>query len=230
MLRIIWAGMLFWVLSGCSSLLYSPSLNLTNQPIQEKQIDMQGGVELLPETRMLNATFPDNLQLGWSGGLRYGFGKQFNMGFKAWGEFSPRQTLLRGGGSIDAQFLRIISPQTRLILLPRVGIALNGNSIAGYGLSASAIYQREVSDHFSWYGGIGAVWGVKDFTQEQNIANELKMPMGAGVVGNLGIGWQLTNGLRANIELNPILQLNTFDNRQQFLLAPSVGVGYSIIR
>ncbi|HKK89626.1 MAG TPA: hypothetical protein VJ917_12315 [Saprospiraceae bacterium] len=230
MIKNIQILIIIGLLTSCSkSLVYSPSINLTNQPIQEKEIDLQGGVELLPEAR------PEELKgnqttFGLSGQLSYGFSEKFNLTIKGWADSEGRENLFRSGYSLNGQLIKILSERKRVILIPRIGFALNGNEITGYGLGTSMIYQNSINQNFSWYGGAGLLWGFRYLEKETNNENEEKLPMGFGIVGNLGIGWQLSNSIRLNCELNPIYQINTFDDNAQILLSPSIGIGYTIDR
>ena len=230
MIKNIQILIIIGLLTSCSkSLVYSPSINLTNQPIQEKEIDLQGGVELLPEAR------PEELKgnqttFGLSGQLSYGFSEKFNLTIKGWADSEGRENLFRSGYSLNGQLIKILSERKRVILIPRIGFALNGNEITGYGLGTSMIYQNSINQNFSWYGGAGLLWGFRYLEKETNNENEEKLPMGFGIVGNLGIGWQLSNSIRLNCELNPIYQINTFDDNTQILLSPSIGIGYTIDR
>jgi len=220
--------MIIGLLTGCSkSLVYSPSINLTNQPIKEKEVDIQVSAELLPETR------PEELQgnqttFGLSGQLSYGFSDKFNLTVKGWGDAEGRGSLIRSGYSLNGQFIKTLSERNRIILLPRIGIALNGNDIAGYGLGASMIYQNSINQKVSWYGGSGLLWGFRYLEKDTNSENEEKLPMGFGIVGNLGIGWQISNSIRLNCEANPAYQINTFDGNSQMLLSPTIGIGYTL--
>lgn len=230
MIKNITILVLIVLLSSCAkSLVYSPSVNLTNQPIQEKEIDLQGGVELLPETR------PEELEgsqttFGFNGQLSYGFSEKFNLTIKGWADLEGREALIRSGYSLNGQFIKTLNERRRIIILPRVGIALNGNDISGYGLGSSVIYQNSINQRFSWYSGAGLLWGFRYLEKESNSNNEEKLPMGFGIVGNLGLGCQLSSSIRLNCELNPIYQINTFDENSQILLSPSVGIGYTIKR
>lgn len=228
MIRNITIILLIGLFTSCSkSLVYSPSINLINQPLKEKEVDIQGGVELLPETR------PEKLQgsqitFGMSGQLSYGFTDKFNLSIKGWVDIEDRESVIRSGYSLNGQFIKTIDERSRVIILPRIGIALNGNNIAGYGLGTSMIYQNSINQKLSWYGGIGLLWGFRYLEKELNFENEEKLPMGFGVIGNVGIGWQLSNRIRFNCELNPIYQINTFDKNSQIILSPTIGIGYTI--
>lgn len=222
--------LLIGLLTSCSkSLVYSPSINLPNQPLKEKEIDIQGGVELLPETR------PEELQgnlttFGMSGQLSYGFTEKFNLSVKGWGDLEGRESTIRSGYSLNGQFIKPLdeNEDNRIIFLPRIGIALNGNDIAGYGLGVSAIYQQTINEKLSWYGGAGLFWGFRYLEKELNLNNEEKMPAGFGVIGNVGIGWQLSNNIRLNCEISPIYQINTFDENSQLMFSPTFGIAYTL--
>lgn len=214
--------------TSCSpSLVYSPSIGLTNKPLKDKQIDLQGSVELFPETRaeVLNTK---NTSLGASGQLSYGFSDKFNLTLKGWIDIEGRKNTLRSGYSLTGQFLKPIDAHSRLIILPRVGIALSENDVSGYGLGSSVIYQKSIYRNLSWYGGAGLFWGFRSLEKEFTVAREERFPMGLGIIGNLGLGWQLSKSIRLNAEVNPIYQLNNFDKNTQFLVSPTIGIAYTI--
>ena len=230
MIRSVTIILLIVLSTSCSkSLVYSPSVNLTNQPLKEKELDLQGGIEMLPETR------PEELKeaqttFGMSGQLLYGFTDNFSLGIKGWADLEGRENLIRTGFSLNAQFQKTIDENNRIIILPRIGMALNGNEISGYGIGTSVIYQNVISQKLSWYGGLGLLWGFRYLEKDPNYQNEEKIPMGFGFIGNLGLGYQLSNTFRLNCELSPIYQINTFDENSQLLLSPTVGIGYTLKR
>jgi len=51
--------------------------------------------------------------------------------------------------------------------------------------------------------------------------------MGYGLLFNSGFVWDMTQSLRLNVEINPIYQINTFDKKQQFIVSPTIGFGYT---
>ncbi len=227
-MRYLTTLLLLAALTSCSpSLIYSPSINLTNESLKSGEIDLSGGVELLPETRP-DAIRGNQTTLGVSGQLAYGFSDKFNLTVKGWGDIEGRGHDSRMGFSLNGQFIKVFDPASRLIVLPRFGIALDGANIGGYGIGSSVIYQHTINQRFSWYGGTGLVWGFRQLNRAVNRESELKMPMGFGIIANLGLGWQVTDRIHVNGEINPVYQINTFDDNSQFLVAPSVGVGYTI--
>lgn len=229
-MKKVWIILFIGLSSNCTrSLVYSPSIHLTNQALQQKAIDLQGGIELLPETR------PEILQggpstLGVSGQLAYGFSDKFNLSVKGWADIEGRENVIRSGYSLNGQFIRAFDERNRVLVLPRVGISLNGSDISGYGLGTSVIYQKSIQQKWSWYGGLGLLWGFRYLEKELNLEKKEKLPMGLGILGNLGIGWQVTKNIRINGELSPAYQINTFDENTNFILSPSIGIGYTIVK
>ena len=196
-------------------------------PLKEREIDLQGGIELLPEARAENLGGKQTT-MGINGKIGYGFSNKFNMSLKGWVDIEGRENLVRLGYSITGQFLKHLNEKSRIIVIPRIGMALNGDKISGYGIATSILYQKEFNEKLGYYVGGGLIWGFKDFEKGKNLDGEYRVPMGIGVVGNLGLTKILTKELRLNIELNPIYQINTFDKNQQFILSPQIGIGYTI--
>ena len=217
------------ITASCSrSLIYSPSINPPNQALKEKEIDIQAGAGLLPETRPEEIHGDYTSTLGVGAQIGYGFSNKFNMSLKGWGDLEGRSNKFRSGYSLNARFYNDIDPNQRIIFIPKAGIALGGNEISGYALQASGVYQAGINNSTGWYGGVGFIWGFRDLDKELNYKDEMKMPMGFGISGNFGIGWEFTSNLRINCELNPIYQINTFDENSHFILSPTLGVAYTI--
>jgi hypothetical protein len=200
---------------------------LATQALSEKQLDLQGGLEMMPEAR------PDQVEgagltTGVSGRLSYGFSDRFTMGLHAWGEVENRLGNFRGGYALQAQIYYPVSPGQQFIFIPKVGMVLNASTISGYGLEGALVYQKLFNPRFSAYAGGGLAVGIHELEKQQNIENELKIPMGMALIGHLGLSWQLTVHLRLNAEVHPIYQINSFDEVQHFLLSPHIGIGYTL--
>ena len=216
------------VFAGCSkSVVYSPSLTLPSSTLKEKAIDFSGGLELMPEVR------PEELSgrsttFGAQAQIVYGFGEKFSLGAKAWFDIEHRENMLRSGYSLNAYFTKELSETSRLIYIPRAAMVLSSNDISGYGFELSSVYQKIFSDKISIYVGPGLIWGFRYLEKERNAAGIEKLPMGFAIKGNLGFSGDIGNALRVNCEVNPIYQINTFDDNQQFVLAPTIALGYTI--
>jgi len=214
------------LLSSCSpSLVYSPSFNLEQTQLEKNQLDISGGAELLPETRPQEST--KSLSFGYQAQIRYGFQENLVLGIKSWGALEGEFGYFRSGYAITAQYAKALSEKSRLLIIPRVGMALSNNDISGYGLNANLLYQRMLSSKFSFYTGGGLLWGFYDLDQRRNDQDEVRYPMGWAIGGNLGLSYRLSEKLRLNAELNPIYQLNTFDKVDHIIIAPSLNLGYS---
>lgn len=220
--------MLALLLLGCSrSLVYSPSLGLPVSPLKEKQIDLQAGAEMLPETR------PEEIgghyvTLGVSGRIAYGFSDRFSLAARGWTDFGDRQSSIRSGYALDGFWACNLGAARQMIILPRAGMLLNGNSIDAYGLSLAVVWQQAFGPNFSAYAGGGLAWGTHYFSRGRNSNGVEKTQMGFGLMGHAGVAWALIGRLRLNAELHPIYQINTFDETQQLLLAPHIGMGYTL--
>lgn len=221
---IIFALLAILVSSCAKSLTYSPSLNLPNQPLKKKEVDLQAGLELLPESK------PDEINasnsIGFHGTFSYGFSEKFNVSLKGWVDTGANSEGMRPGLSLTGQFIRQINPTSKLLIIPRIGTADMG---WGYGLSNSVVYHKSQTRKFNWYSGLGVGWGfykLEKFSYNSNKAPEY--PFGYIIMSHLGIGYNLSSSLRLNCELNPIYQINPFDEVNHLLFSPSVGLGYTL--
>jgi hypothetical protein len=213
---------------SCSqSVVYSPSLNLSQKPLEEKEIDLQAGVGLLPETR------PEQLigaptTLGMEAQVAYGFSDHFNLQVKAWGDVQGRENFMRTGYSLGAQFRRELKSGNHILIIPRVGMALNGSNISGYGFNLNYVYQAQLSENTSYYAGLGAIFGFRYLETDFNALGEERYPLGWGFLANIGLAWEFEPNWRLNFELIPIYQINTFEQESQLMLSPTVGFAYTI--
>lgn len=209
-------------LVSCSrSLVYSPSVNLPVRPLKEKEIDLHGSVELMPETR------PENIggnktTFGASGQIAYGFSDKFNLGVKGWADMQGRENYFRSGYALTAQIIRPRGERSRMIYVPRTGMVLNGRYIAGYGFSLSALYQREIFENLSYTFGAGVLWGFNTISEEESDK------IGYGLLCTASLGWNFIDNLRLGIELTPLYQVNLYDNEQHFIFSPQIGIGFTI--
>ncbi len=216
------------ILAGCAnSLVYSPALNLSHKPIAEKEVDIQAGVEMMPETRP-SGLKGRNSTVGINGKITYGFSNSFNLALSAWGDIEGRDSFIRTGYSLNAQFIDSLNPSSRIIIIPRIGLLFTENQISAYGLTTSIVYQKELNRRVGYYLGGGIIWGYKSFYLSKNKNNEERLPMGFGLLANLGFVWQMSDAMRLNAEINPVYQINTFDKNQQLIISPQIGIAYTI--
>ncbi len=214
------------LVASCSSQVYSPSLNLTTNTLKEKQLDLHGGVEMMPET--IPEEIGSKATLGLNGQVSYGFSDRFNLTSKGWFSFKEFTENLRGGYSLSAQVIKKKSEHSSIIILPKLGFTFNGPIVTGYGIETALVYQNKIANHLSWHGGSGVLWGFHGLGKDYNSREQLRSPMAFGIMGYLGMGWQFYDKFRLNAEVNPIYQINTFEKSTHFIISPTVGLGYTI--
>jgi len=215
------------LLSSCSkSLVYSPSINLPNEILEEGDIDLSGGVELMPETRP-EALGDSPTTIGLVGQIKYGISDDIHFLMKGWIDIQGREEPTRSGFAFGGQFIMKRNVTSRFIFLPRLGGAMKGDDMDGLGINLSVIYHEELSDKLSFYIGGGLLWGAHSSDKILTSEGEERLPMGYGFINHTGVAYEIVKGLRVNFELTPIFQINTFDKNQQMLLSPQIGIGYT---
>lgn len=219
--------LIFTFFSCSRSAVYSTSLNIPTETLTKKEFDIQVGGELLPETRSEEIQGFNPTTFGINGQFTYGFTNWLNVGLKGWVDAESREFQTRSGFSLNFQIIKKVSEHKKIIFLPRLGVAYNRGWVSGTGFGLSGIYHHRVKEHFSFYGGVGLGWGYQQLGKRTTVENEERYPMGFGVLGNFGIAWEFAKNLRLNFEANPLVQFNVFDQREQLMIAPQIGVGYT---
>lgn len=213
--------------TGCSqSLLYSPALHLSEKPLAEKEVEIKGGIGLLPETRPL-----DNLDKTTPGGsleLGYGFTNSFSLYASGWTDLEDFGG--RSGYALSSRLSLAQGTSYEVVTTPRVAMLLDGGSINGYGFELPVTVLLPFSPAVYSYVGAGFAYGVKEFEKQTNNNNEQLLPQGFGVIGHVGFGWNISNEWRLTGEVCPLYQINTFDEHNDFILSPGLSVGYTFGR
>jgi len=216
----------FLLLCSCSrSLVYSPAVSLPFRPLSENQINLQGSAELLPESRPSQTE--DALTPGISGQLTYGFSDRLAIGVRAWADTRSWDSHLRTGYSLQAQYRWQRDPKRHVYFIPRVGMALDGSWIQGFGLSSSLIWKHQTSGKLSYYFGFGAAFGHTAFSAPDIRLTSDRSPMGFAALAHLGVQWAFAEKAYLNLEANPIGLLNTYDRESWLLLSPQLTIGYT---
>lgn len=197
--------------------------------LKEGELDFSGGIELMPEARA-EELGGRSTTIGLNGQMSYALKNQFIISTKSWLDVEGRENYFRSGHSLSAQIIKPKTNQSRFIILPRIGVALNDDDIKGYGIIASIFYHEEMSERFSFYFGGGVLWGFQNLGRSTNSNGEDKIPMGLELIGHTGIAVDLSKGFRLNVEITPIIQLNSFDENYQVILSPQVGFGFTLKR
>jgi hypothetical protein len=222
------------LIASCSqSVLYNPAISLPVKPLNERELQVQGSLGFLPETRpeLLTGnpfTYAGCFQVG------YGFSNKFAMNLSGWQDFeyrefsSPDVYRLRYGFSISGLMSKPVSEKQSLIYIPRVGVAFNNRMISGYGLGFSTGLHHKVNDKLGIYGAAGVVYGFEQMGKIENDEKELKSPSGLGIILNLGLSGVIYKNFSINFELSPIYSMNFFDNKRHFVASPQLGIAYLI--
>jgi hypothetical protein len=197
-------------------MIYSPSLDIPMNPLSKNQVDLQGGVGLFPETRP-HKIDDKNRTLGACGRLSFGVTNNLTLSAKAWSDIE-RLEEFRTGFALSGQIIRPLSHHSRLIFIPRLGIATSGPLGWGQGVGFSTVFQQEIVQHYGYYLGLGSVWGWVDKTSEGGI----------GLLAHIGFSRRLSDSFWLNFELNPVYQINYYDNKQPFLVSPTLSLGFRV--
>lgn len=235
--------LLLLALTSCSqSLVYSPALHLSERQLQAQQVELKASVGMLPETRPLENL--DKATLGTTIELGYGFTDAFNLalsGWKAWiykrdsdGTFTFKSgenaiatyAANRGGLALSSRISLNTNSEYNIVLYPRAALLLDENEINGYGFAIPIVVLKPFSKAVYSYAGVGIAYGIKKFGNESNSQGKSVLPHGYGIIGHIGIGWNIIDQLRLTGEVNPVYQLNSFDNTNNAVVVPSISVGY----
>lgn len=210
------------MLSACSSQVYSPSLGLSPENLKNKQIDISGGVAMLPETQphiAREATEGAFVKVG------FGFSDSLSLHFNMWSAFKNDKLSSRRGYSFAARWTIKTNEKSHVELIPRTAVLLDGNTINGYGFAIVPVYITPVKEKLFFYIGGGPAIGTKEFRRvERNGINVY--PYGFGFVGHFAFGYTIFPNLRAVLEVNPIYEFNQYDKERTYLITPSLTVGY----
>jgi hypothetical protein len=221
---------LFSLSSCATSLVYSPSIGLTAESLKKGEIDLNGGLILLPETRP--SSIGRNTVLGGEGHISYGFTDKFALQVKGWVDMQIKNQ--RSGFSLAGIKTIKETNNLRLLIMPKVGCALSGNSLDGFGLELPVILQYDENTNASIFIGLGAAFGFRGlYKLNKNggfatgiMGEDNQYPFGYAGLIHSGLTYKITKNLRLNLEFSSIYQLNIYDKQSHFLLAPNFSIGY----
>lgn len=203
-------------LIGCAeSLVYSPSISLQEKKIKKGEFVANGSFELLPETRPERAE--SGLSEGLAYGLSYGVDENSSIRLKGWNSINSGSISHYRHGYSIGYMIDNSENSTGFIHYPRFSFVLDENSIEGGAISFNSVYRKKFTNVFALYGGGGLVLGWRD------VINEVKNQYGYGVLINFGASYRVYKNLGINVELNPVFQINRFDENTNFLTSPSIG-------
>lgn len=215
------------LITGCSSsLVFSPSVNLPVTTLKKGEFDVQASAEFFPETR------PDNVGSKTSIGghllLGYGLSDKHSIHGKGWLDFDNKgMYATRSGFSINmVNQLWQFNTRTKLLLLPKIGMVLDGKHRGGYGAELPVILHYHYQKNISVYSGFGFIYGLVDF-EKKEIHNRSELQSGFGITHHLGTSIFLYRKLRLNAELTTLYQNNNFEDRSHLIFSPTIGIGFT---
>ncbi len=208
---------------SCTSFVYSPALSLSESQVRGGKFEIKGGVAGLPESS------PDNVNKKVSfcvlGEIGLGLSDNININI---GGFTEPSEFNRGGVSFSSRIRLFSYEKSEILTFPKTEILFDGGS-RGYGLEIPFIYLHSFSQKFYSYYGLGFAYGFDgNNKKQQNNQGISKYREGYGIIGHIGLGWNFEKNVRLILELNPIYQINVFDDKKHFLISPTLMVGLSL--
>jgi len=218
LLRIALSFWTFFLFSNCtSSFIYSPSINLPPKPLQKGQLEVLGGFAFLPESRP--QTTKSKTAFGGEATFRYAVCDHFSLQTKAWKDFSENVDASRSGISTSTIAMLNDSSATRYALISTAAFVFDREGLEGGGgglrLGISFLKYNPVA----LYGAIGPAFGLRNLSHDNN-------EWGWGILGNFGISTFIVDRITVRFEAACIHQINKYDKRTDFLISPSINIGY----
>lgn len=203
---------------GCTgSLIYSPSANLSPQPLKKEQSQVLIGIAEFPETRPHLSV--EKTAYGGELTYRYAICDHFTLQVKGWKDLEDESDDDRWGGSFSIIAMLNDSSDFRFGLMP-TGAFLFGNGEAGGGGGALPVcfwFTRYTP--FNFYTSLAPAIGVRDMGAE-------KKQWGWGIIMNVGTAVSIKNRLTLNLEISGIKQINEYEDIEDNFVCPSFNVGY----
>lgn len=222
----------FWIAS-CSSLAYSPVLNVPHSPLKKNEISIAGGAEMLAETRQVGQFYQPDTQktaFGFSGQLGVGLKNNLAIYTRGWIEAEPSSIMWRHGYSLHTLISNPAGKRGRIHFIPRVGVVFFGKSISGWAAGASTAFQYNLSNKISLYSGSGILWA---FAVNPNAYTpailyiDRRQNNGIAYNFNNGLALKMGYGLVLNFEIVPSIHLNQYDKETQYVVASAIGLTYT---
>ncbi|MES2780179.1 MAG: hypothetical protein V4651_09820 [Bacteroidota bacterium] len=212
-------GVMTFALNSCTSYIYSPAIQLSEKQLVKGEVDMKAGFGKLPETKIATPYS----RYGGVVNIGYGFSRDINFYASGWSDLTTKTLLYRGGLAVSSRIRLWEKGNTQVLLYPRISILRNnGKSFDAMGFELPLIYITPVSSLVYTYFGVGAAYGNRQLLTDNARRDEELY----AVIGHLGMGFKPFDNFRIMLELNPICQFNKYDERTNFILSPTISIGY----
>lgn len=207
------------IVCSCStqSVIYSPAVNLTPEPIEQGQLQFMAGYGELPEARPHR--MPDETAAAVEGTIRVGVMDWMALQLKGWWDVSDNAGVNRSGYSlaIPLTVMRDYKGFDFGILPTGVMLYDESDCLGGGGTVSACVWFPEVGIVHG-YSAVGWGYGVHD-------AYDVGEKWGWLVSGNIGAAVLLFDHLTINAELSAVRQYNNYDDRTDTFIVPSISIG-----
>jgi len=206
------------LLFNCTpSLVYSPSVNLPAEPLKKRSVQVLGGIGFLPETREHDVG--ESVALGGELTFRFGISDYFTMQFKGWKDFSDNLDESRSGFSYtNIVLLNDAQSKYKVGFLPTFAFLFDGNGLEGGGAATQFGIWLPNNGVLHPYVAIGPGVGIRNLEENPK-------EWGWGVLTNLGLALKISEHFNLNLEVAGIAQINEFEDKSNFVVAPSLNLG-----
>ncbi|MGA2297509.1 MAG: hypothetical protein ABSG15_08185 [FCB group bacterium] len=202
------------IIISCSSLVYSPSINLPDK-IQKDETKLSAAYEYLPFTLKTDAgRYFDN---GIVVSLQHSYSDRFCMQVKYWTDvntYGVGDTYKHGASIIS--YIRLNAPNAayKFYLAPTIGMSLEDNRIQMGTLGSWLAVQCPQVTFLEPYAAAGFIYGNTDLKNNY---------WGFGIMANLGTYIPVYNKLKLNIELSSPTLFNMTKSITTIYLTPTIG-------
>jgi hypothetical protein len=207
--------------TACSSSnIYDPSLTLPARPLHAREMQVQGALGALPQTR------PDAVSsaygYGGSGTARFAPAEWLTLQGRYWGATSGDGY---GSGVSASALIRLDTATTgwRFVLVPSFGWTFVDNNAEGQGGSLTAGAWLPPLGDLRPYIGVGGAYGWNGDTY----ADDPRSRSGWGVLLNTGTHVMFTDAFSLVAEVTTVAQVNEFDTIAHLIFSPVIGVSYA---
>lgn len=205
---------------SCSNYVYAPAVLLSQKPLEKGAVDIKGGVGLLPKVKPntdYSTTEAGILDVG------YGITDKVSLYVNAWSDLSTKPFFYKAGVSFSSRVSVWQNATSEFVLYPRFALLKNGETFDALGFQLSALYITTLSDKCYSYLGIGGITGNRSISENNHYNDQLY-----GALGHIGLGYNATPYFRIMAEINPVYQYNNYYASGNFLLSPTLSIGYVI--
>lgn len=212
-LNIISIAFLGIITIACTSLVYSPSINLPDK-IRKDETKIVAAYESLPSTS-------NSIDKGMIVALQHSYSDNICMQLKYWTDFDSygsEKDYLHGASITSYISLNDTNSPYKFYLAPTIGMSLNENRIQMGTIGSWLAVQTPSFYFFEPYAAIGFIYA--------NTNVKSKVAYGFGIMSNLGTHIKLYKNLRLNIEYSFPIKIDMYFKTGTLFVTPTIGFSY----